>query len=85
MMMAFHYMMKRKIVMPAHFLRESGDKISSAEEFSNTAQRIGVHTCMDYVEILEKLIKTWDLDKISNLTDEAEKARNYLMKPCKDG
>ena len=80
MMMAFHYMMKRKIVMPAHFLRESGDKISSAfEEFSNTAQRIGVYT-MDYVEILEKLIKTWDLDKISNLTDEAEKARDYLMK-----
>ena len=35
---------------------------------------------MDYVEILEKLIKTWDLDKISNLTDEAEKARDYLMK-----
>ena len=81
MMMAFHYMMKRKIVMPAHFLRESGDKISSAfEEFSNTAQRIGVYTAMDYVEILEKLIKTWDLDKISNLTDEAEKARDYLMK-----
>ena len=81
MMMAFHYMMKRKIVMPAHFLRESGDKISSAfEEFSNTAQRIGVYTAMDYVEILEKLIKTWDLDKLSNLTDEAEKAREYLMK-----
>lgn len=81
MMMAFHYMMKRKIVMPAHFLRESGDKISSAfEEFSNTAQRIGVYTAMDYVEILEKLTKTWDLDKISNLTDEAEKARDYLMK-----
>ena len=81
MMMAFHYMMKRKIVMPAHFLRESGDKISSAfEEFSNTAQRIGVYTAMDYVEILEKLIKTWDLDKLSNLTDEAEKARDYLMK-----
>lgn len=81
MMMAFHYMMKRKIVMPAHFLRESGDKISSAfEEFSNTAQRIGVYTAMDYVETLEKLIKTWDLDKISNLTDEAEKARDYLMK-----
>ena len=87
MMMAFHYMMKRKIVMPAHFLRESGDKISSAfEEFSNTAQRIGVYTAMDYVEILEKLIKTWDLDKISNLTDEAEKARDYPNEtPCKDG
>lgn len=81
MMMAFQYMMKKKITMPAHFLRESGDKISTAfEEFSNTAQRIGVYTSSDYVEILEKLIKRWEIDKITNLNDEAEKARDYLMK-----
>ncbi|OMP32131.1 MULTISPECIES: acyl-ACP desaturase [unclassified Mangrovimonas] len=81
MMMAFQYMMKKKITMPAHFLRESGDKISTAfEEFSNTAQRIGVYTSTDYVEILEKLIKRWEIDKITNLNDEAEKARDYLMK-----
>src|SRR6478672_8804614 len=45
MMMAFQYMMKQKIVMPAHFLRESGEKIGTAfEEFSNSAQKIGVYT-----------------------------------------
>jgi acyl-[acyl-carrier-protein] desaturase len=67
--------------MPAHFLRESGDKISTAfEEFSNTAQRIGVYTSMDYVDILEKLIKRWEIGNITNLSDEAEKARDYLMK-----
>ncbi len=27
MMLAFQYMMKQKIVMPAHFLRESGEKL----------------------------------------------------------
>ena len=32
MMMAFHDMMKRKIAMPAHFLRESGDEIGTAFE-----------------------------------------------------
>ncbi|MCB4798422.1 acyl-ACP desaturase [Neotamlana laminarinivorans] len=81
MMMAFYYMMKQKITMPAHFLRESGDKISTAfEEFSNTAQRIGVYTSTDYVDILQKLITRWEIDKLSNLTDEAEKARDYLMK-----
>lgn len=81
MMMAFYQMMKLKITMPAHFLRESGEKISTAfEEFSNTAQRIGVYTSNDYVEILEKLIKRWEIDKITSLTDEAEKARDYLMK-----
>ncbi|MFT5242532.1 MAG: acyl-[acyl-carrier-protein] desaturase [Glaciecola sp.] len=81
MMMAFHYMMKRKIAMPAHFLRESGDKIGTAfEEFSNTAQRIGVYTSKDYIDILQKLIDRWDLGNIKGLNDEAEKARDYLMK-----
>lgn len=81
MMLAFQYMMKQKIVMPAHFLRESGQKISSAfEHFSDSAQRIGVYTAADYVEILQKLIDKWEIDKINGLTDEAEKARDYLMK-----
>ena len=81
MMLAFQYMMKQKIVMPAHFLRESGQKISTAfEQFSDSAQRIGVYTANDYVEIMQKLINKWEIEKISNLSDEAEKARDYLMK-----
>ncbi|NBL65387.1 acyl-ACP desaturase [Flavobacterium sp. NST-5] len=81
MMLAFQYMMKQKIVMPAHFLRESGQKIGTAfEQFSDSAQRIGVYTANDYVDILQKLIDRWDISKISGLTDEAEKARDYLMK-----
>ncbi|MFB0998427.1 MAG: acyl-ACP desaturase [Flavobacteriales bacterium] len=81
MMLAFTDMMKKKITMPAIFLRESGGKIGNAfEEFSNTAQKIGVYTARDYVDILNKLIDTWEIDKITNLTDEAEKARDYLMK-----
>ncbi|MEO0058960.1 MAG: hypothetical protein RLZZ312_607 [Bacteroidota bacterium] len=81
MMLAFQAMMKNKIVMPAGFLRESGEKISSAfEHFSDAAQRIGVYTAADYVDILGKLNVKWELDKITNLTDEAEKARDYLMK-----
>jgi acyl-[acyl-carrier-protein] desaturase len=81
MMLAFQYMMKQKIVMPAQFLRESGEKMSSAfEHFSDSAQRIGVYTASDYVDIMQKLIDKWEIDKISNLTDEAEKARDYLMK-----
>ena len=81
MMLAFQYMMKQKITMPAHFLRESGDRISTAfEEFSNSAQKIGVYTAADYVDILQKLVEKWEIDKIVNLTDEAEKARDYLMK-----
>ncbi|MCW4469209.1 acyl-ACP desaturase [Flavobacterium sp. MFBS3-15] len=81
MMLAFQYMMKQKIVMPAHFLRESGQKIGEAfEQFSDSAQRIGVYTAMDYVDILRKLIEKWQIDKIDGLTAEAEKARDFLMK-----
>ncbi len=81
MMLAFQYMMKQKITMPAVFLRESGEKISTAfEEFSNSAQKIGVYTAADYVDILQKLTEKWEIDKITNLTEEAEKARDYLMK-----
>jgi acyl-[acyl-carrier-protein] desaturase len=81
MMLAFNHMMKHKITMPAGFLRESGQKIGAAfEQFSNSAQRIGVYTASDYVDIMQKLIDKWEIDKITNLNDEAEKARDYLMK-----
>jgi acyl-[acyl-carrier-protein] desaturase len=81
MMLAFQYMMKQKIVMPAQFLRESGNKLGSAfEQFSDSAQRIGVYTATDYIDIMQKLIDRWEIGKIGNLTDEAEKARDFLMK-----
>ncbi|MCB9426678.1 MAG: acyl-ACP desaturase [Flavobacteriales bacterium] len=81
MMKAYLYMMKLKITMPAHFLRESGQKIGSAfEQFSDSAQRIGVYTGADYVDILRKLNDLWQIDKITGLNEEAEKARDYLMK-----
>ena len=81
MMLAFADMMKKKIVMPAHFLRESGGTIGQAfENFSNCAQRLGVYTAQDYIDILVKLNSYWEVDKIRGLNDEAEKARDYLMK-----
>lgn len=81
MMLAFNHMMRNKITMPAGFLRESGQQIGAAfEQFSNSAQRIGVYTANDYVDIMQKLIEKWEIDKMTGLTDEAEKARDYLMK-----
>lgn len=81
MMLAFADMMKKKITMPAQNLRQSGGKMASAfDDFSNAAQRLGVYTTFDYVDILQKLNDFWDISKISNLTDEAEKARDYLVR-----
>jgi acyl-[acyl-carrier-protein] desaturase len=81
MMLAFQQMMKHKIVMPALHLRHSFEaKGSLFDQFSIIAQRAGVYTGFDYVYIIEKLNNAWQIDKITDLTDEAEKARDYLMK-----
>lgn len=81
MMLAFQFMMKHKIVMPAMHLRESfGQKGSLFDDFSTVAQRIGVYTGFDYVDILNRLNSFWEIDKITNLTPDAEKAREFLMK-----
>ena len=80
MMIAFRDMMKHKILMPAHFLRESyGEKGSAFEAFSNAAQRLGVYTAQDYVDILRRLIKRWDIENLRELNDGAERARDFVM------
>jgi acyl-[acyl-carrier-protein] desaturase len=80
MMLAFEYMMRQKIVMPAHFLRQSGEKIGDTfAHFSDAAQRLGVYTTKDYTDILESLVQEWKIADINGLTDAAEKARDYLM------
>mgnify|MGYP003461461407 FL=1 len=80
MMLAFEDMMRKKIVMPAHFLRQQGEKISTSfSHFSDAAQRLGVYTSRDYTDILESLIQEWDISNIRDLNDAAEKARDYLM------
>ena len=80
MILAFADMMKRKIVMPAHLLRESGQMAGLAfENFANCAQRLGVYTSQDYIDILGKLNEYWDIASLRSLSDEAEKARDYLM------
>ncbi len=80
MMLAFEDMMRKKIVMPAHFLRQQGEKISTTfTHFSDAAQRLGVYTTMDYTDILDSLIKEWNISNITGLNGTAEKARDYLM------
>ncbi len=80
MMLAFEDMMKKKIVMPAHFLRESGGKIGELfDYFSDAAQRAMVYTTQDYIDILNGLLKDWQIENVSGLTDTAEEARDYLM------
>jgi len=80
MMLAFEDMMKKKIIMPAHYLRESGGKIGELfAHFSDAAQRTMVYTTQDYIDIMNSLIKEWNIDSMRELNDSAEKARDYIM------
>lgn len=81
MMLAFADMMRKKIVMPAHYLREVGVEFGTTfTHFSDAAQRLGVYTANDYVDILESLLKIWSVDHVPDLNEAGEKARDYLMK-----
>ncbi|RZK34996.1 MAG: acyl-ACP desaturase [Hymenobacter sp.] len=80
MMIAFGHMMRNKIVMPAHYMREMGVDIGKTfGHFTDAAQRLGVYTSNDYTEILDTLIDEWEISKRTGLTAAAEKERDYLM------
>jgi len=80
MMLAFEDMMRKKIVMPAHFLRETGMKIGQTfSHFSDAAQRLGVYTTNDYITLMDSLLVDWNIAHITDLNDTGQRARDYLM------
>jgi acyl-[acyl-carrier-protein] desaturase len=79
-MLALADMMKKRTVMPAHYLRESGGGIGELfAHFSDAAHRLLIYTTQDYINILESLLKEWNIENIGNINDAAEEAREYLM------
>lgn len=81
MMLAFEDMMKKKIVMPAHLMRESGQKAGELwSHFSDAAQRCMVYTAQDYIDIFKDLLDEWKIEHIDGLNEQAQKAQEYLMK-----
>ncbi|WP_046242644.1 acyl-ACP desaturase [Hymenobacter terrenus] len=80
MMLAFEDMMRKKIVMPAHYMREMGIEMGKTfGHFTDAAQRLGVYTSTDYTDILDSLIRDWKIEHIGGLNGAAEKARDYIM------
>ncbi len=79
-MIAFEDMMRKKIVMPAHFMREVGAPIGQLfGHFTDAAQRLGVYTAVDYVDILKTLLVDWNIEGMKDLNEAGEKARDYVM------
>lgn len=80
-LIAFEDMMRKKIVMPAHFLRETGMDVGGLwGHFTDAAQRIGVYTAVDYANILKDLVLEWNLANLCSLNEAGEKSRDYLVK-----
>jgi len=75
----FGDIMRGQIVMPAELMTD-GEDPDLYENFSNVAQRLGVYTALDYAEIIEHLVKTWDLENLDGLSSSGEKEREYLCK-----
>ncbi len=80
-LLAFLYMMKNQIKMPAMNLRESGEAAGQKfAEFEVVAQRSGVYTTADYLSILKQLLEVWDIEHLTGLSPEAAKGQDYLCK-----
>jgi acyl-[acyl-carrier-protein] desaturase len=47
--------------------------------FTDAAQRLGVYTAVDYVEIMQQLIVEWKIENMLDLNEAGEKARDYIM------
>jgi len=75
----FGDMMRGQIVMPAELMTDGKDA-ELYDNFSAVAQRLGVYTAIDYADIIEHLIRTWDMENITGLSSESEKEREYLCR-----
>ena len=74
---AFATMMRRKITMPAVLMYDGAEENLFAK-FSRVAQQIGVYTASDYAGIVDDLVKTWDVERLSGLSGAAAKAQEYV-------
>lgn len=80
-MIAFGRMMKQGILMPGHYMRESMEPQGKLfEHFKSAAIRSGVYTGYDYIDILNTLIKRWNIAELRDLSDQAEREREFIMK-----
>lgn len=75
----FGDMMRGQIVMPAEQMTD-GKNPDLYTDFSEVAQRLGVYTAIDYADIIEHLVKRWDLANLEGISGEAEKERDYLCR-----
>lgn len=75
--LAFADMMRKKIAMPAHLMYDGRDD-NLFDNFSAVAQRLGIYTAKDYADILEHLVKRWNVSQLRGLSAEGQEAQDYV-------
>ncbi|KAG2448027.1 hypothetical protein HYH02_007054 [Chlamydomonas schloesseri] len=89
--LAFADMMKKGIVMPAHFVDDGWHSAANADpgngkpanlfgDYAAVADSIGVYTTHDYANIVDVLVKRWDIEHVAVRSGEAAEAQAFLMK-----
>lgn len=85
--LAFADMMKKGIVMPAHFMddgwhgSDQGNKGQNLfVDYATVADSIGVYTTGDYADIVEHLVKRWGIPNLKLSSGAAAEAQDYLCK-----
>lgn len=76
-LLAFAKMMKKKIVMPARTM-EDGQSTDLFNQYSAVAQRVGIYTARDYIEITEHLLRIWDVAHLPGMTGAAAEAQDFV-------
>lgn len=78
MMLQLEKMMRKKIAMPGRFMTDGKDP-NLFDHYASVAQRIGVYTAKDYVDIVEFLVRAWRVDQIRDgLSGEGRRAQDYV-------
>lgn len=78
-LLAIADMFRKQIIMPAMNMRERGAaRGDTFATFEALAQRIGVYTAQDYLEILEFLVDAWKIPEFSGLSAPALQAQEFI-------
>jgi acyl-[acyl-carrier-protein] desaturase len=75
---SFETMMRKQIVMPSIMMGEGSSKPNMFADFSAITQKIGVYTAFDYANIIDHLVKLWNVENLTGLHDGVSKAQDFL-------
>ncbi|KAK9289203.1 hypothetical protein L1049_017677 [Liquidambar formosana] len=75
--LALANMMRKKITMPGLLMYDGRDD-NLFMHFSSVAQRLQVYTAKDYADILDFFVAKWNVEKLTGLSDEGQKAQVYI-------